>query len=260
MSENKITFITKANPNSVCQKTQVFMVKDGKEYFVMTISKNSQQDEKSFECYKEQLIANDGEYYCAFGSETNIFRFLKKVCKTKHHWRNGFGTAFQRNKNANCWDFVEVFSSKEKEEGVVYRIYDNELAKYIAEILVVIYDREYEEALTLIEKHLPDEDNPCQYVYVCFEENYNDLLIENHTLNALCVKDTFDKAYQFLSKQIESGINEGFVEDEATVNEPKENIEKDLTEHGRFSTIMFRGRQENDNESYAIVIERKVVE
>lgn len=261
MSENIITFIEKEpETKNNFYIVPVYMVKEGKEHFVMNFLRHHKKSELNLNNYKKQLIANNGDYFCIDGYIFNIFSFLKQMAEGEAWFKNGFEKAFVWNKEFNGWDFREIFCIEDVEYEVYYRVFDSDLAQDIEEILRELYAEDYEYARILIEKHLPDEDKPRQYVYVCYEENYNDLLIENGTFDALCIKDTFDKAYQYLSEQIASGIIDGFVEDEGTVNEPKENIEKDIAEHGKFSTIMFKGRQENDNESYAIVIERKVVE
>ncbi len=99
-----------------------------------------------------------------------------------------------------------------------------------------------------------------QFVYVCYEENYNDLLIDNDVIQNLCVKDGFDKAYDFLCKCRNLGIQAHFVVDENQVNDTKEFIRDRVSKDGVYALTMFLSKQDNDKESYAIIIEKKNIE
>lgn len=97
-----------------------------------------------------------------------------------------------------------------------------------------------------------------KFVYVCYEVNYNEICLENDTIHALCVKDSFDKATQFLFEQINDGVTNGFVEEARYVT--TEEIKSRIAETGKYAHTMYRGYMYNDDESYDIVIERQKVE
>lgn len=103
-------------------------------------------------------------------------------------------------------------------------------------------------------------DIDAQYEYVCYEENYNDLLIENDAIQERCVKNSFDEAYDFLCKRRSAGIEELYVADESHCADTKEDVQNTINAFGRYDLTMFLLKQDNDKESYSIIIEKKIRE
>lgn len=181
------------------------------------------------------------------------------------------GTIYKLTYTATWHEFVECISKTELFEYVARQ----NLAGYgitsVVEVckdgrtpkVAVFSDKEYKQIYNRLKKGkdaLSHNDEESDYVYVCYEVNYYELCYENETVQELCVKDTFDKAYQFLEERVSSGLSDGFVEDINDAEETKETIEKAIRENSLFALTMYLHEQENDNESYCIVIERKKVE
>ena len=179
------------------------------------------------------------------------------------------GTVYKLTYTATWHEFVECSSKTELFEYVARQ----KLAGYgitsVVEIckdgktpkVAIFSDKEYKAIYKCLEKekenlsHLEEESD---YVYVCYEVNYNEICLENDTIHALCVKDSFDKATQFLFEQINDGVTNGFVEEARYVT--TEEIKSEIAKTGKYAHTMYRGYEYNDDESYDIVIERQKVE
>lgn len=181
------------------------------------------------------------------------------------------GTIYKLTYTATWHEFVECTNKTELFEYVARQNLEGHGVTSVVEIckdgstpkVAVLSDKEYKQIYNRLKKGknaLSNSDEESDFVYVCYEVNYHELCYENETVQELCVKDTFDKAYQFLENRVSSGLSAGFVEDINDAEETKETIEKEIRENSCFSLTMFFQEQENDNESYCICIERKRVE
>ncbi len=181
------------------------------------------------------------------------------------------GTIYKLTYTATWHEFVECSSKTELFEYVARQ----KLAGYgitsVVEIckdgrtpkVAVLSDKEYKQIYNRLKKekeNLSNFEEESGYVYVCYEVNYNEICYENETVQALCVKDSFDKATQFLTEQIKSGVDNGFVEEDEAHYVTTEEIKSEIAKTGKYAHTMYRGYAYNDDESYCIVIERQKVE
>ena len=95
-------------------------------------------------------------------------------------------------------------------------------------------------------------------VYVCYEENNHDIAIDCGAINALIVFDTAEKAKRWFTVRANNGVDDGFVID--ADNDIFEGLAFDeerllkAIEGGWASITMFRGYQENWDESFEICV------
>lgn len=185
------------------------------------------------------------------------------------------GTIYKLTYTATWHEFVECSSKTQLFEFVARQ----KLAGYgitsVVEIckdgrtpkVAIFSDKEYKAIYKRLEKEIDtliqsenDASSDEKFVYVCYEVNYNELCYENETVQALCVKDSFDKATQFLAEQIKSGVDNDFVEEDEAHYVTTEEIKSEIAKTGKYAHTMCRGYVYNDDESYCIVIERQKVE
>lgn len=91
-------------------------------------------------------------------------------------------------------------------------------------------------------------------IYACYEVNCHSLAIEASGINHFCLFSNWDMVKRWFDKAIAQGIHDGFVIDEDSPDK------LDAITPAEVSLTMFRGRQENWNESYDITIEIKTLD
>lgn len=92
-------------------------------------------------------------------------------------------------------------------------------------------------------------------VYVCYEMNRGDLVLECGNISDEVVFFSQERAANWVMKRISTGEDDNFKIDEEYGSVSKENVIRDI-EKNDLSITMFYKRQENWNESYDIVVER----
>lgn len=101
-------------------------------------------------------------------------------------------------------------------------------------------------------------------VFVCYEENNHALAIECGGITDLTVFDTAEKAKRWFTGRVNEGVDDGFVMD--AENDVFEGLAFDeqrllkAIEDGWASITMYRGWQENWDESYAICVYEQEVQ
>lgn len=122
----------------------VYMIKDGKEYFVV----NRPEPEKSWEEKKrkaqiEELIANDGTHFHFCGAYADPFEMLKEMTERGHTFCNP-DKLFDdcRNDPSYGAGFVDFHGNRnEFSAAFYYRIYDEVLLERIKEATAPIIAR-----------------------------------------------------------------------------------------------------------------------
>lgn len=98
------------------------------------------------------------------------------------------------------------------------------------------------------------------YVYVCYEENYNSLAFENGPIDEIRVFRTSESAYNWFLNRVDEAIAYGFVIDKEDTKTCYgfilcEELYKEI-ENGYSSLTVFKGRHENWDLSYAICVKK----
>lgn len=96
-------------------------------------------------------------------------------------------------------------------------------------------------------------------VFVCYEENNYALAIECGAITDLTVFDTAEKAKLWFAGQANKAIDNGFVMDAESDAFGEERLLKEI-ENGWAALTMFRGYQENWDESYTICVYEKEIQ
>lgn len=146
---------TWANPN--CYFYPVYMVKDGKNYFMFNRSSSDRSWEvDTRESQKAHLISTGGRYFRLNGAFDDPLDMLTTVAKRKHHFWCTKGTelvehlqkADEDPDGVDIWDFHG--NRKEISSCFYYRIYDASLAELIREVADLLFREKWEEAKTLL--------------------------------------------------------------------------------------------------------------
>ena len=107
-------------------------------------------------------------------------------------------------------------------------------------------------------------DRADQVVFVCYEENRHSLAAENGAITDLCIKKSLGDAIDWIYDRLKVAKDEGFVIDaeagELEDGDVKEELILKSIESECVSLTMFRGWQENWDESYESVVEVKEVQ
>lgn len=106
--------------------------------------------------------------------------------------------------------------------------------------------------------------NKIKEIFVCYEENYNELTYDAGTVNELCVYQNEKDALNWFIERVNQGIEDNFVldiEDEIAQSETECNVDvlKEEIKKGNACITMFRQEQENYNESYSICITKEKI-
>ncbi len=127
-----------------CDMYPVFMVKNGKEFFVINrrVPGNSWAAD-DLERIKRQLIETDGAYTRFNGMYQNPLKMLEEIVERKHSFREP-DSLFVETQSGYFVDFHG--NRKEVSAAYHYRIYDLSLVEKIRSITEHINRKEWEEA------------------------------------------------------------------------------------------------------------------
>lgn len=122
-----------------------FMIKDGKEFFIVNRREPNPRYRKDEEImgFIEQLKDNDGKYVTFYGSDKNPIDMLKNIIERQH----SFVEPTELFEESVAKDFVDFCGNlNEVAAAFRYRIYDTEMLKNIERITNLINNKEFEKA------------------------------------------------------------------------------------------------------------------
>ncbi len=125
----------------------VFMVKDGKEYFVRNRDKNQKQSDVVLNAIKEFLTQTDGQYFKEYGIYENPFDMLRAVIDGKYTFFET--TVFDDCRGIDRYGggFID-FSGNFREVAAAfsYRIYDTNMYRKLCSIVKLINKKNWSAA------------------------------------------------------------------------------------------------------------------
>lgn len=134
-----------------CHMYPTYMIKNGKEHFIFN---RREPDDKwvleKNEARKKQLIETDGKYFKFNGFYDNPFDMLKSIVERKHHFTSPENIYYGDMKESHYFDFHG--NRKEVSAAFHYRIYDEEIAVKIQNVVNFINCERWKEAEILLEK------------------------------------------------------------------------------------------------------------
>ena len=132
-----------------CYYYPTYMVKDGKEFFVFNrMEPDDKWNLEVNEARKEQLVKNDGKYFKFNGFYDNPIGMLKEIIERKHHFTMLDKMYYGDLNKHGYLDFLG--NRKEVSAAFYYRIYDDELAQKIIQIVEYINAEKWNEAMQLL--------------------------------------------------------------------------------------------------------------
>lgn len=122
-----------------------FMIKDGKEFFIVNRREPNPRYRKDEEIqgFIEQLKGNNGSYITFYGSDKNPIDMLKSIVERQF----SFVEPTDLFKKSESNDFVDFHGNfNEFAAAFRYRIYDFEILKSIEKIVSLINNKDWEKA------------------------------------------------------------------------------------------------------------------
>ena len=136
------------SPYSKCWMRPIFMVKDGKEFYVFNSRKSDTNSEKKVqEAKKKQLISNNGLYYKIYGSHDNPLDLLKEMAESGYQF---IEPGYMFDGELERIGFCDFHGNTKGAMSFSYRIYDKEMIEKIQIIAEFINKEKYAEAIALL--------------------------------------------------------------------------------------------------------------
>ena len=130
-----------------CHMHPNYMVKDGVEYFMFNrrVPDDSWKERENAE-RKTQLLSNGGAFFCLFGYKSDPLSYLWNVVKRKHT----FAPCSYQEPVRHEFDDKTITdfgcNLREVSAACGYRIYDEELAQLVRDVVALIQKKRYDEA------------------------------------------------------------------------------------------------------------------
>lgn len=133
-----------------------YMLKDDKEYFMFNrIEPSAAWDEEENKERKQQLIDNDGAYFCFYGRYTDPMELLKNMAKGQHRFIKTENMHFRADNGSSFWHFAGnvkgLFGA-----AFLYNIYDAAMAGRIQSVVEYINREEWNKAISMINSEKDD--------------------------------------------------------------------------------------------------------
>ena len=130
-----------------CHMYPNYMVKDGVEHFIFNrrVPDDSWKDRENAE-RKAQLLSNGGAFFAFYGYKSDPLSYLWNVIKRKHTFDRLCKGELVTNcfEDKSIWDFG--CNLREVSAACHYRIYDEELAQLVRDVVALIQKKRYDEA------------------------------------------------------------------------------------------------------------------
>lgn len=97
-------------------------------------------------------------------------------------------------------------------------------------------------------------------VYLCYEENRNQLFLECGAVDELKAFGSIDKTVEWVLERVKCGTDDGYIVDAEYGEVTLDRLIKELNDDGGIYITMFNGYQENWDVSYDIIVQRTEAE
>lgn len=134
--------------HSGCWMYPIYMIKDGKEFYVFNRREpNTNLGKKEEEAKRKQLISNNGLYYKIYGFYDSPLDLLKEMAGRRYHF---IEPGYMFDGELERIGFCDFHGNTKGAMNFSYRIYDKGMIEKIQNIAKLIDKEKYADAIALL--------------------------------------------------------------------------------------------------------------